>query len=145
MDSSFLLQTDDGIPLDHGVPLDHGIPPDDGCTTMRNIPLIQIYMPDGSTIYECPIRNCGKRYPSMSGTRQHIRNIHERDTEYICQFCDKQFSNRGTLRNHKITQHNADSNLRCPFCNMTFVARRTMEYHAVECQRKRVMKRSTKD
>ena len=59
----------------------------------------------GKSVYKC--LDCGKQVNLKNNMRQHVRNLHAKPTNNVCQYCRKEFKNNLSCQRHI-------KNNRCP-------------------------------
>lgn len=77
-----------------------------------------VHLPDDQKpIYQC--MQCIMTFKSRESLRKHIKGIHDRDGQVICDECGKVFQQKGALNTHKIV-HATERPCHCTKCPKTF-------------------------
>jgi general transcription factor IIIA len=73
-------------------------------------------------IYDCQFPNCLRSFKTERGRKQHVRNVHDRVRNFVCNECGAEFSAKVSLKSHMQT-HDAEHQAR-------LTARRAEKKHA---------------
>lgn len=63
--------------------------------------------------------HCGK-YLVSTNLKRHIRAVHEKQLDFVCDACNKGFQNKQMLRDHLAVVHLNQQNHLCTICNKNF-------------------------
>ena len=78
----------------------------------------EVFDDDGKSRFKCLV--CGKQVNLKNNMRQHVRNMHAKQTNNVCQYCQKEFKNNLSCQRHI-------KNNRCPILS-TIASAQIIEY-----------------
>jgi len=78
----------------------------------------EVFDDNGKSRFKCLV--CGKQVNLKNNMRQHVRNMHAKQTNNVCQYCQKEFKNNLSCQRHI-------KNNRCPILS-TIASAQIIEY-----------------
>uniref|UniRef100_A0A1B0D259 Uncharacterized protein n=1 Tax=Phlebotomus papatasi TaxID=29031 RepID=A0A1B0D259_PHLPP len=75
----------------------------------------------------CICQFCQVEFSDRANLNRHIRTVHEKRRDYVCNICEKSFS-QSTERNAHMWIHE-DTKKDCDVCHKTFKSQRSLEMH----------------
>lgn len=74
---------------------------------------------------------CGKGFSSKSNLQSHIKGIHEKGTEHVCEICAKVFKSRGIYYAHHKRFHSGKDLVKqqCKICNSWLICEMALKRH----------------
>ena len=59
----------------------------------------------------------------------HIKSVHDRHIDFLCNLCDKRFNTKGTLKRHVMAIHEKITAFKCDTCEKCYKRKDTLSTH----------------
>ena len=79
-----------------------------------------------NTGFECD--HCGKIFKTNVVMKNHIKHVHDRIIEHICEVCAKGFATSSDLNTHRRT-HTGEKNFPCHICGQSYSTKQYLQIH----------------
>lgn len=79
---------------------------------------------------QCQI--CKILFSSKSHKERHVKSIHSKVKDHVCNVCNKGFSRKDSLKLH-LQIHSDGRNFKCLFCKKILKSKSSVKYHAQLC------------
>ena len=79
-----------------------------------------------NTGFQCV--HCGKIFASKEARRKHVKHVHDKIREHICEVCAKGFFSSSDLNTHRRT-HTGEKNFPCHICGQSYTTKQYLIIH----------------
>ena len=79
-----------------------------------------------NTAFECI--HCGKIFSRNKDMKNHVKHVHDKIREHICEVCAKGFATSSDLNTHRRT-HTGKKNFPCHICGKSFTTKQYLIIH----------------
>ena len=79
-----------------------------------------------NTAFECI--HCGKIFSRNKDMKNHVKHVHDKIREHICEVCAKGFATSSDLNTHRRT-HTGEKNFPCHICGQSYTTKQYLIIH----------------